>query len=82
MQKRYHVLDVTQPVQGRVVMVDMYWLCKDGDAKQAILFNDIAQCNKHIQIPERMLEYTKEKTGWNIEIVFLKVSYRPQTDTY
>ena len=80
MQKGYHAIDVTNPDQGRVVMKNMHWLCKDGDPKQAIFFNSSAQCNRHIQIPERLMEYTKKKTGWNIEIVFLETSYRPQVD--
>jgi len=80
MQKGYHVINVADSVQGRIVMKNMHWLCKDGDAKQAIFFNGTAQCNKYVQIPDRMLEYTKEKTGWNIEIVFLETSYRPQVD--
>lgn len=80
MEKGYRTVDVSNPIEGRVVMKAMHWLCKDGDPKQAIFFNGTAQCNKHIQIPERVLEYTKAKTGWDIEIVFLETSYRPQVD--
>lgn len=80
MQKGYNLVNVFDPIGGRVVMKDMHWLCKDGDPRQAIFFNSTAQCNKHVQIPERMLDYTKDQTGWNIEIVFLETSYRPQVD--
>jgi hypothetical protein len=79
MAKGYHTINVSKPVQGYVVMTNMYWLCVDGDPEKAIFFNGTAQCNKHAQIPDRILEYTKQKTGWNIEIVFLETSYRPQT---
>jgi hypothetical protein len=77
MNKGYNTIDVTNPKQGWVVVREVYWLCKDGDEKQAIFFNDTAQCNKNIQIPERMLEYTKQKTGWDIQIVFIDMAFRP-----
>lgn len=78
--KGYKTVDVATPTEGRVLVRDMYWLCKDGDPKQAIFYNETAQGDKHKSIPERMLEYTSEKTGWGIEIVFLESGYRPQVN--
>lgn len=74
----YNTVDVETPINGRVFIMDTYWLCKDGDPKQAIFFKQTTQCNKHLSIPERMLKHTKEKTGWDIEVVFMPVAYRPQ----
>jgi len=78
MKKGYYTEDVESPLSGRVVMKNVYWLCKNGDPKQAIFFNGAPQCNKYQQIPERMLDYTKTKTGWSIGIVFFETAYRPQ----
>lgn len=80
MKKGYHTEDVQTPFSGRVVMKSVYWLCKDGDPCQAIFLNDTAQCNKHKEIPERMLQYTKDKTGWDIEIIFFDTAFRPKVD--
>ena len=80
MRKGYYTDDVKTPFSGRVVMKEVYWLCKDSDPCQAIFFNETAQCNKNKQIPERMLDYTKQKTGWNIGIVFLETAFRPKLD--
>lgn len=77
--KGYKTIDVETPREGRVLICNMYWLCKDGDPKQAIFYNGTAQGNKHKSIPERMVNFTEEKTGWNIEIVFIENGYRPQT---
>ena len=82
MKTKYHTIDVTQPVQGRVVMTNQYWLCKDGDPKQAIFFDETAQCNGHELIVKRALEYTIKKSGWNVEVVFFEVAYRPQPKQY
>lgn len=81
MKKGYHTLDVTTPKDGLVVMREKHWLCVDGDPKMAIFFNGTAQCNGHIEIPERMLEYTIKKTGRNVSIVFLDVAYRPNPES-
>lgn len=77
MKKGYSTEDVQTPFSGRVVMTNVYCLCKDNDPTQAIFFNGTAQCNKHRQIPERMLEYTKEKTGWDVGVVFFETAFRP-----
>lgn len=77
MEKGYHTKDVKTPITGMAVITNSYWLCKDSDPTQAIFFNGTAQCNRHKEIPERMLEYTKNKTGWDIGIVFLDLAYRP-----
>lgn len=75
---KYKTMDVSTPVNGFVVIKDVYWLCKDGDLKQAIFFEETAQCNRHIEIPQRMKDYTEDKTGWKVSIVFAELSYRPQ----
>ena len=74
----YKTLDVVTPKEGRVLICDTYWLCKDGDPRQAIFYNDVVQGNKHKSIPDRLLEYTRKRTGWNIEVVFIETGYRPQ----
>lgn len=76
--KGYKTVDVATPLSGRLLMTDCYWLCRDGDPKQAIFFNDTAQCNKHKSIPERMIEFTERRTGWSVGVVFVPFAYRPQ----
>lgn len=73
----YKLIDITKVENGRTVMKEKFWLCKDGDPKQAIFFNQTAQCNNHKQIPERMKDFTAKKTGWNVEIVFVEIAFRP-----
>jgi hypothetical protein len=82
MKNKYHTIDVTQPIQGRVVMTDQYWLCKDGDPTQAIFFGESAQCNKNELILKNFLQYTRDRSDWNVEIVFLEVAYKPQLKEY
>jgi hypothetical protein len=82
MKNKYHTIDVTQPIQGRVVMTDQYWLCKDGDPTQAIFFGESAQCNRNKEIVERMLQYTRDRSDWDVEVVFFEVAYRPQPKKY
>ncbi len=78
MKDKYHTIDVTLPIGGRVVMTNLYWLCKDGDPTQAIFFNESPQCNNSKEIVEKYLQYTTIRSGWDVEIVFLETAYRPQ----
>lgn len=75
--KGYRLVDVITPANGKVLLLNCYWLCKDGDPKQALFYNDTAQCNAHKSIPIRMKEYSTEKTGWDLEVVFIETAYKP-----
>ena len=74
--KGYNTQDVTTPSDGKVVIANKFWLCRDGDPKKAIFFGETPQCNSHQEIPYRMLDYTESKTGWDVEIVHIDLAYR------
>lgn len=82
MKNKYHTIDVVTPFEGAIVVLNTYWLCKDGDPKQAIFFGTTAQCNKSEAIVDKYLQYTRDKSGWNVEIVFLEIAYRLQPKEY
>lgn len=75
---KYKTVDVSKPLNGRVVVMNRHWLCVDGDPSKAVIYDETPQCNAHQSIVDRMLRYTKERTGWNVEAVFIEVAYRPQ----
>lgn len=77
MKWEYRTVDITKPVEGRVINLNRYWLCKDDDPKQAIFYGTSAQCNKYESIVERLIEYTEDKSGWKVGIVFVEIAYRP-----
>lgn len=79
MKDNYHTVDVTLPIGGRVVMTNLYWLCKDSDPTQALFFGESPQCSQYKEIVERYLQYTRDRSDWNVEIVFLETAYRPQS---
>lgn len=74
--KGYNTQDITKPQNSKVVSKDRFWLCKDGDAKQAVFFKGTAQCNTNESITKRFKDYTSKNTGWNLEIVFIPIAYR------
>ena len=82
MKSKYHTIDITLPIQGRVVITNQYWFCKDGDPKQAMFYGNSPQCNRNKGILERLLQYTIDNSGWNVEIVFFEIAYRPQSKQY
>lgn len=77
---KYKTIDISTPINGRVVVVKKYWICVDGDPAKAITYDDNPLCNAHKSIADRMLNYTKEKTGWNVKVVFIELAFRPQID--
>lgn len=74
--KYYYTEDVTLCNEGRTVALNRYWLCKDGDPRQAVFYRNTAQCNRVKEIPERLKAYTEKATGWNLEVVLIEVAYR------
>jgi hypothetical protein len=69
--------DINEIKTGRVVICNAYWLCKDGDTKQAIFYGSTAQCNKNRSIPDRLKAHTEKKTGWKVEVVYVEIAFRP-----
>lgn len=76
---KYKTVDVSIIKAGRVVVLDTYWLCKNGNPSEAVYYGESAQCNAHKSIADRFVNMTSEKTGWNLEVVFIPVAYRPNT---
>jgi len=75
----YSTQDVTEIKDGKTVALNRYWLCKDGDPTKAIFFDGVAQCNRNKRIPNRMKAFIKERTGWDVDVVFLEIAYRHNT---
>jgi len=78
---KYTTQDVKTPNNGDKVRLNYYWLCKDGDLGQAIFFETMPQANLHRQICERLKDYTAERTGWEVEIVFAHIAYLSSVTT-
>lgn len=76
MNKKNIVLefDVTEPKDGRVVMMNRYWQCADGDPKRALFWRsyDYPQCNKSEFIVE-MFPVTP-----SAKICFIEIAYVPE----
>lgn len=49
--KHLHLIDITKPIHGALVYLDSYWQVID-NAKQAIFYKDVPQCNRHKKIAE------------------------------
>lgn len=76
---RFHTLDITEPKEGLVVMMDRWWLCVEGDPKRAMFFDNSPQCNRIKKIAEhnhRVIRYPEGFT--NIQTIFVEMAYVPQ----
>ena len=74
----YSTIDVTKPVYGRKVITGSYWLCKDGDPKQAVFYKEkYPQCNTQKAIIERGIELAEKEANCTIKVVFIEVAYAP-----
>lgn len=74
---KYKTIDVTTPLEGRVVYKGRWWLCKDGDPTQAVFYQHSPQCNNNELIPRSLLAYTQEKSGWEVQAIFIPVAFVP-----
>jgi hypothetical protein len=77
---KFHTIDITVIVDQAVVYKDYYWLCKDNDPKQALMFGKSPQCNKLKNILEYSLRsHTKYKklAEEGYTIVFIQTAYIP-----
>lgn len=78
---RYATIDVTTCKENEpfVVMKDVYVLCKDGNLNQAICFYDSIRHHKSKELIEVIKPITEAHTGWNIEVIFMPIIYKPYT---
>lgn len=76
--KDFTCIDVTTAKHGYEVFVNMYWLCKDGDPKQALFYKGIyPQCNRNIKV----IEYSVNnyKLGFSVTPVFMETAFIKRT---
>lgn len=73
----FSTIDVTKPISGRVI-TDSYWLCKDGDPKQAVFYKEkYPQYNRQKEIIDRGVDLVEKEANCTIKVVFIKVAYSP-----
>ena len=71
----YNTKDVSTPRDGYTVYMNRYWVCVDGDPKQALFYGDSPQCNRNKYVPETMLSGGTYKGQRYLEVVFLETAY-------
>jgi hypothetical protein len=77
MKKPFNIKDITEPKQGYIVYKDHFWLCVDGDPKQALFYKDMPQCNADKRVHEWALK-TENYVGFsNLQITFIALAYLP-----
>lgn len=74
MNKLYKIVDVTKPIEGRVVITNSYWQCVDGNPEKALYFGETPQCNKNKAVSERLCKNLLEEKD-NVKVVFIEVAY-------
>ena len=77
--KGWTTLDVTEPKDGRVVRMNAWWACVDGDEKQALFMGKSPQCNGN----KAIIEWAMKKDGFypnNIQPVLIPVAFIPNRD--
>lgn len=72
---KYDFRDVTEPKNGYILCKDHYWLCENGDEKQALFILDAPFCNTDINVMEwGMLNYIKCGIE-NVKPVLIPIAY-------
>lgn len=78
---RFHTIDVTIAKDQCIVYKDYYWLCKNGDPKQALMYSKSPQCNRNKAVLEYGLEnfpIYKKAASEGYTITFIELAYIPQ----
>lgn len=77
----FKYVDIITPKPGLVVGGPSYWMCKNGDPKQALFFGKSAQRNTNKSVVEHLLKsnpiYAKLE---GIEIVYVEMSFLAPVD--
>lgn len=78
---KFTLIDISVPTVGKpfVMHKDSWIICKDGDPKQAVIFDNAAlQGNRdHKSIADKHCLHISEVTGWTASVVFMKIYYEP-----
>lgn len=80
----YYTYDVTVPRKGSEVLLDMWWMCVEGDPKRALMWDSqkfrSPQCNPNESVGKsaKTLMTLQAKTGHPVSPVFVPVSYIPK----
>lgn len=67
--------DIVTPFNGAIVMMDYWWLCKNGDPRMAAFYKKVyPQCH-HKCFVVKNHEFSKDE---NLVPVFIKIAYCPR----
>lgn len=73
MNQNYKIIDITIPKEGRVVRLNSWWLCVNGDPQKALFYNSSPQCNSDKKIADWIL--TKTNVPESVSVVFIETAY-------
>ena len=86
MKPHYTTTDITEIKDGRKVLLNRYWVCRNGSPTEAVLsWGRIPQCHESHKIAERMLKNMRERfPNETFEVVFIPTAFVaiPQTPEY
>ena len=72
--------DVTEAEAGLTVYTDSWWLCVDGDPKQALFFGKSPQANSKERLAKHILETNSLYDGMNLKVTHIPVAFVPPRD--
>lgn len=72
----FELRDVTKASTGKIVYSNYYWICKDGDPKQALYYGDAPQCNLNEDLASKYADILDKKLNYSVSPVFLEIAYR------
>lgn len=75
---KFTTKDITTPKSGLVIYTTSYWLCVDGDPKQALFYGESPQCNKDKRICEHLLRSGSYAGRIDLQITYVETAFVPQ----
>ena len=74
-EDRIKFIDISEPYHGAKVFIDKYFVCKNGDLKQCLVYSETLQCNSVALIAESLNK--PFENYYSTEVVFSPISYVP-----
>lgn len=69
--------DVWHLYHDKVVFLDGYWACKDGDIAKAVYYKQNPMVHRRLDVAKRMARMVENRTGWKVVVVYVPIAFRP-----